>query len=149
CLAATPVRTARGGDALADLEERQEEIFDRIGPSVVFLSDGDRIGSGFFVAASGLILTSAHVVKGRTQVTVVDSLGRTWKGEVVERADKDIDLALVQIPRTDAPALRLASNHRLRVGAWLASVGHGRGGIWSYHIGMVTNIYPLAESRPV
>jgi len=46
------------------------------------------------------------------------------------------------------PALHLGSR-ALRVGAWVAAVGHGRGGIWSFNTGMVTNIYPQGADRPV
>jgi S1-C subfamily serine protease len=31
----------------------------------------------------------------------------------------------------------------------VASVGHGRGGIWSFNTGMVSNIYPDGSERPI
>jgi hypothetical protein len=35
------------------------------------------------------------------------------------------------------------------VGSWVASVGHGRGGIWTFNVGIVSNIYPSGAARPV
>jgi S1-C subfamily serine protease len=136
-------------DSLEAVEKRQQELFDRTLPSVVFISSEGSFGSGFFVRADGLVLTSAHVVGGASEVKVVLADGRTFTGRVVERADENIDLALVQLPALKTAPLALALNDTLRVGAWVASVGHGRGGVWAYHTGMVSNIYPVGSERPV
>ena len=60
--AAAPALASPPEDPLAALERRQQEIFERIGPSVVFISTGGTLGSGFFAGERGLVLTSAHVV---------------------------------------------------------------------------------------
>jgi S1-C subfamily serine protease len=124
-------------------------MYERIGPSVVFISSEGGFGSGFFVDGDGLVLTSRHVVGRAAQVKVVLSDGRTLPGRVVELAADTIDLALVQVEAKKTPALMLQSKHELRVGSWVASVGHGRGGIWSFNVGMVSNIYPAGSDRPV
>jgi serine protease Do len=135
-------------DALAEFEAAQEALFDRISPSVVFIASNGGFGSGFFVADDGLVLTSAHVVTGQKSVQVALGDGRTVKGEVVERAGDNVDLALVQVP-IRGKALPLADDNALRVGAWVATVGHGAGGIWSFNSGLVSNIYAEGSERPV
>jgi S1-C subfamily serine protease len=135
-------------DALAEVERAQQALYEKIGPSVVFIATRDAFGSGFFVDKQGLILTNAHVVTGQNTVRVVLADGRSMDGEVVERARDDIDLALVHVPVTSVP-LQMADRGELRVGAWVASVGHGRGGIWSFNSGMISNIYPDGTGRPV
>ena len=41
----------------------------------------------------------------------------------------------------------IAATTPLRVGAWVAAVGHGRGGIWSFNTGMVSNLYGAGDER--
>lgn len=142
-------RAQADSDPLASLEAREEQIFDQIGPSVVFISTDEGFGSGFFVGADGLILTSAHVVGRSDTVNVVTADGKKWRGKVAERAAGEIDLALVKIDRPASVRLELASSPDLRVGSWVASVGHGRGGVWAFNTGMVSNIYPHGADRPV
>ena len=149
CAATLAARASADSDPLAALEAREEQIFERIGPSVVFISTEGGFGSGFFVGADGLILTSAHVVGRSDTVSVVTSDGKKWRGKVVERAAGDIDLALVDIDGSAVPVLELAVKPTLRVGSWVASVGHGRGGIWAFNTGIVSNIYPDGADRPV
>lgn len=134
-------------DPLAGIEARQQALFDRLAPSVVYLSTGDGIGSGFFVSRDGLVLTNTHVVGDHDKVDVVLHDGRKVEGVVVERAE-GVDLALVRLPLKDTPAVKLGSP-RLRVGSWIGSIGHGLGGAWTFTTGMVTNIYPLDGERPV
>jgi serine protease Do len=136
-------------DPIAALERQQQALFDKIVPSVVLLSQGNTLGSGFFVDGRGLILTNRHVVGPAKQVKVVLSDGRTFTGKVTERATGDIDLALVRIPLEKTPALALEEKPDLRVGSWVASVGHGEGAIWSFNAGMVSNIYSNGQDRPV
>ena len=134
--------------ALAALEREQQALFERAAPAVAFLASKEGFGSAFFVA-DGLLLTNAHVVRGRDRVRVVLHDGRRLDGEVVERGAGELDLALVRVPVTDHPRLRLAGNDALRVGSWVASIGHGLGGVWTFTTGMVSNIYPFASEKPV
>lgn len=132
---------AAAADPVAALENHQQGIYQRTAPAVVFISNQVGFGSGFLVREDGLILTNAHVVGKRTEVDVVRLDGTTVKGKVIEKADK-LDLALVDIPGQGLPTLPMAADpDAVRVGAWAASVGHGRGGIWTFTTGMVTNRY--------
>lgn len=133
-------------DPLVAIERRQQDLFDRIAPSVVFISRGDSFGSGFFVAP-GQILTNAHVVGKNDRVKVILHDGRTVDGLVLELGKDDLDLALVEVPISEVRPLPLASSS-LRIGGWVASVNHGYGGIWTFTTGMVSNIYP-SNDRPV
>lgn len=139
---------AAGPDPLQAIEAAQEALFDRTAPAVVVILNGKGLGSGVIVTPDGLILTNAHVVEGADTVTVVRIDGTQSEGRVVERA-ADTDLALVDIDATGLPTLPLGPKGNLRVGSWVAAVGHGEGGAWTFATGMVTNIYPLGNDRPV
>jgi S1-C subfamily serine protease len=136
----------QAADPIGDLEARQIALFERIAPGVVFISSGeDTIGSGFLVSAAGLILTNSHVVGKAKKVKVVLHDGRSFEGAVVERAKYDIDLALVKIEAKDMPVLDISQEAPIKVGSWAGAVGHGKGAIWTYNTGMISNIYNNKE----
>ncbi len=136
-------------DALLAMERQQQALFEKVTPSVVFISKGDSFGSGFFVGTDGLVLTNAHVVEGREKVEVVLHDGRKVQGTVVERGAKEVDVALVRVPLKDTPVPPLGGVGDVRVGSWVGAVGHGRGAVWTFNSGMVSNIYPDGAERPV
>ncbi|HEY8206863.1 MAG TPA: serine protease [Myxococcaceae bacterium] len=138
-----------GPDPLEEMERTQQEIFNRVAPGVVFISNGEWFGSGFFISGDGLILTNAHVVKSAASVKVVLYDGRTVTAEVVERGSNDIDVALVQAKLTGVPALPLDDLSSVRIGSWVGAVGHGHGAIWTFNTGMISNIYPDGAEHPV
>lgn len=145
-LAATFARAEPG--ALAALESEQEVLFERVAPSVVFLVTDRGLGSGFFVNDDGLILTAAHVVEGAEELDVVRIDGTRGAGRVVERSTNS-DLALVDTGWSGTPALPSSDGTHLGVGTWVASVGHGEGGGWSFTTGLVSNLYPIGNDHPV
>ena len=136
-------------DPISSIEKQQQSIFARIAPAVVFISDSGHFGSGFFVDGKGTILTNAHVVGKSKQVLVILHDGRKVKGKVVELGANETDLALVKISVKGVPFLKFGDFTSIRVGTWVASVGHGRGGVWAFTTGMISNIYPAGMSRPV
>ena len=141
---------ARKADAPFEREERYlQSFFRKYAPSVVFIGRTEALGSGFFVSDDGLILTNAHVVEGVKEVDVVLNDGSVLKGRVVEQGRDGVDVALVQIDRKKTPKLSLAGFSDLRVGSWVASIGHGSGLIWSLNTGIVPNIYPSGHSKPI
>jgi S1-C subfamily serine protease len=135
-------------DPLAEAERHRQELFDRIAPSVVYIAHEDGLGSGFFVDERGIALTNRHVVGERDSVKVVLIDGRKKRAPVIARAD-ELDLALIKVPIRDAPPLQLAGFDDVRIGSWVACIGHGYGGIWTYTTGMISNIYPVEGQRPV
>jgi len=136
-------------DPLGAVEDAQKAIFRSVAPSVVFIATPAGVGSGFFVTRDGLVLTNAHVVGSRDSVDVVLHDGTRHKGRVVEKASGNVDLALVQLPLKGTPTIAQGAPTRLEVGAWVAAVGHGKGGLWTFNTGMVSNIFPSGAERPV
>jgi len=148
-LASSSSYAAKSRDPIAAVEHHQQKLFSRVAPSVVYISSRGGFGSGFFINRSGLVLTNAHVVQDQDEVDVVLHDGTRTRGKVVERAKDDIDLALVQLPVKETTALTLGGLEQLRVGSWVASVGHGMGGIWTLNTGMVSNVYADGVKHPV
>jgi S1-C subfamily serine protease len=139
-------------DVLAEAEQAHQALFERVAPAVVLVVRGGSLGTGFFVRPDGLVLTSAHVVGEEKSVSVVLHDGRRVTGQVVERAAGNVDLALVQAPVEGVAALELDALADVRVGSFAAAVGHGegdKGALWTFGVGLVSNIHPVGSERPV
>ncbi|HEX5824639.1 MAG TPA: MarP family serine protease [Candidatus Limnocylindrales bacterium] len=82
-------------------------------------------GTGF-VIARGYVVTNAHVVAGATTIRVL------WVGGILFDAvavfdDPELDVALLWVPRLEAPSLRFAAADPAR-GATGATLGYPHGG---------------------
>lgn len=86
-----------------------EDVVDQALPAVVAVTTphGSGSGSGFFVTADGVVVTSAHVVQGQDSATVVTSSGRSLESTNLY-VDETRDLALIKVPVKDNPFLKLS-----------------------------------------
>ena len=80
------------------------------------------VGSGFIVAAGGLILTNNHVVTGATTLTVVLDDGRSLTATVVA-TDAAHDLALVKVDATGLTPVTLGDSSSVQVGQLAIAIG--------------------------
>ena len=88
------------------------------------------LGSGFFIAADGHIVTNNHVVANATEITVGLSNGDEYPATLIG-ADLQTDLALLKVEADrDFPYVSLAEEVGVRVGDWVVAVGNpfGLGG---------------------
>jgi S1-C subfamily serine protease len=134
--------------SLAKMEAEQMALFQKVSKAVVFLSNEHGFGSGFFVSENGLILTNRHVVGKAVSVKVVLQDGRKLTGNVVDRGEK-ADLATVKVKLSNTPYLKESRVDPLEIGMFVASVGHGRGAIWTFNTGLVSNIYPQGAGQGI
>lgn len=79
-------------------------------------------GSGFVVAADGLILTNAHVVKDAQQVTVLLADRREFTARVLG-SDAATDIAVLRIPVQGLQPVRLGDPSQLQVGDPVLAIG--------------------------
>lgn len=98
-------------------------------------------GSGVVVARA-YVVTNAHVVAGARSdgVSVIAPDGRRSDARVVF-IDPSLDVAVLHVPRLDAPALRFAINDPER-GALGAALGYPGGGELTVVPAAVTGAYP-------
>ncbi len=99
------------------------------------------IGSGVVVDPAGYIVTNAHVVSGAQRVQVIIPTSpadesplrslATARGQILEAqiigTDRELDLALLKVDRTDLPSLPLANYRNLRQGELVFSFGSPQG----------------------
>jgi serine protease Do len=79
-------------------------------------------GSGFIVAADGIVLTNAHVVDGATEVTVKLTDRREFRAKVLG-TDPSTDIAVLRIDAKNLPAVNLGDPAKSRVGDWVVAIG--------------------------
>jgi S1-C subfamily serine protease len=95
-------------------------------PSVVSVARQGGSGSGVLVRADGVLITNAHVVGGARMVEVGLADGRRLPGRVLAR-DPSLDIAVVQVELSDAPAARIGDSDRLQVGQTAIAIGNPLG----------------------
>ena len=148
-LAAGVARAQASPDVLAAVEKEQKDLFARIAPAVVYISTPSGIGTGFLIGNTSWVLTNAHVVGDHKAVDVLFHDGKKRRGTIRARGPDKLDLVLLDVGQVDKTKARglFLSVDRLEVGDWVASVGHGMGGTWTFTAGMVSNIYPVRDGK--
>jgi serine protease Do len=86
-------------------------------------------GSGFFISASGFIVTNNHVVEKAREITATLKDGRELKATIVGR-DERSDLAVLKVEGNNFPFVQFAPEAKVRVGDWVVAIGNpfGLGG---------------------
>jgi serine protease Do len=79
-------------------------------------------GSGVVISDEGRILTNNHVIDGLDDIYVVTYDGNVYEGELLY-ADKDIDLALLKINRSDLKPITIADEGDTKVGDDVVAIG--------------------------
>jgi serine protease Do len=96
------------------------------------------VGSGFFVAASGYLVTNEHVVRGTVDIRVRLQDGREMVACVVG-ADAATDVALLKVESaTPVPILPLGDSDAVRVGETAVAIGSPFGFSHSVTVGIVS-----------
>jgi serine protease Do len=139
----------RDSEALDAYSRVVTEVAERLAPSVVNLrvTRGTRrgsfpagAGSAVVLTPDGFLLTSAHVVSGRSdggRAALVD--GRELKFTVVGR-DPFSDLAVLRVDANDLAPANLGDAERLRVGQLVVAIGNPNGFAGSVTAGVVSAV---------
>jgi len=98
----------------------------------------DGTGSGFFIDATGFILTNFHVIDGADRVTVSLVDGRAFTAQVAG-IDPALDVALLKVASPERfPTAVLGDSSRLQVGQWVCAIGNPLGYVHSVTVGVVS-----------
>lgn len=151
CYAATDEKTeqkvvssyiSQAQDTIQKIEEEKKtvsEVIDAVNQSVVAIigqnakyRNDDQVyskypqnlqfGSGVVVSSDGRIITNNHVIDGLDDIYVVTYDGNAYKANLLY-ADKDIDLALIKINRSNMKPIKFASVDDVDVGDDVVAIG--------------------------
>jgi serine protease Do len=103
-------------------------------------------GSGVVWRPDGLVVTNAHVARGRTARVRLDS-GDLLVGRVVAR-EPALDLAALFVEARGLSAARLGDAARLRPGELLLALGHPRGVANAISLGVVHEVVREGDGQP-
>lgn len=101
---AAPASIARCSDTVPALPDGMADVAKR----VVRIETALGTGSGAVVSPDGFVLTAAHVLSGATKARVVFPDESSMDAEVV-RSNRASDLALLRLPKTGMPCLKVAA----------------------------------------
>jgi serine protease Do len=80
-------------------------------------------GSGFFISATGYIVTNNHVVENAEDISVTLTDGRKMPAKVIGR-DEATDLAVIKVDGSGFPFVDFENSAKPRVGDWVIAVGN-------------------------
>jgi regulator of sirC expression with transglutaminase-like and TPR domain len=112
--------------------------------------DGKRqgLGTGFVVAAEGLLATNLHVLGEARPITVELADGKKYPVISVHASDRVLDLALIRIDAKNLQALELADSDLLKEGQAVVAMGNPQGLTHSVVSGVVSARRQV-EGRPM
>ena len=84
-------------------------------------------GSGVVVTEYGHVLTNYHVVEGASRVTVTTGVDDQEHEATVVGYDADLDIAVLEVPGLNLPAVELGDSDQLQVGEWAIVIGNPLG----------------------
>lgn len=85
-------------------------------------------GSGWIIDPDGIIVTNYHVVQDAKNISVVLDNGNIYQVDPkTVYSDPLSDLAIMRIPATNLPALKMGDSSKLRVGDWAVAIGNSLG----------------------
>lgn len=134
-------------DANVAMREIMRRLLSGPGASPDYDEGGLALGSGFIVAADGLIVTNRHVVVGARTVRVRLSDSREFPAQVIG-VDAATDIALLRIRAGPLPVLRLGSSVKTSVGDAVIAIGNPFGLGQSVTAGIVSARGRTLEDDP-
>lgn len=95
------------------------------------------LGSGVIVSSDGYIVTNNHVIAKATEIQVLLSDKRTFKGKVVG-ADPQTDVAVIKIETSGLPTVPFGDSNQLKVGDTVLAFGNPFGQWFTVTRGIVS-----------
>ena len=95
------------------------------------------LGSGVIFSGEGYVLTNNHIIAGADEIQVLLKDGRSAQATVVG-ADKDTDLAVLNINLDNLPTLPIGDSKQLRVGDIALAIGNPFGVGQTVTLGIVS-----------
>jgi len=112
-------------------QDRIDNLIEKISHSVVVI-EGKKAknnveGTGFFISEDGLVVTNFHVVFKTTSIQIRTKDGATYPVEFIVNSNENLDLCLLKVNISGAPALVLGDSDLLKTGQIIFTMGHREG----------------------
>lgn len=122
------------------VQELVKEVRESVAVIRVAGRDGKQqgLGTGFVVAADGLLGTNLHVIGEGRPIEVQLADGSVHPVREIYASDRTLDLALVRIERRDLKPLALGDSDAVQQGQFLVAVGNPHGLVHSVVAGVLS-----------
>ncbi len=111
------------GTTLAHLNADLARLASRTRQSLVrVVNGGSGAGAGVVLHRRGLIVTNAHVVRGRR--VMVEDVGSRQLEAALIGLDRRLDLAALAVEADDLQPLEFGDSQRVQPGTWVMALGH-------------------------
>jgi serine protease Do len=123
------------------VEQLAEETKESLAVILYTGRDGKQqgLGTGFVIAADGLIATNHHVIGDARPITVQLSDGSKHEATIVVASDRKFDLAIIKIDaKRKLKPLPLGDSSSLKQGQAIVALGHPRGLEYSVVAGVLS-----------
>jgi serine protease Do len=136
--------TVKMNTSLFNIQSALDELMARARPTLVIVRNGHWGAGAGLLVGNGLVLTNHHVVmRGRHYRVILDN-NETFEAKTIA-SDPEVDLALLEIPRTDLPQAVFAAS-KPHPGEMVFALGHPWGER-SVLTGGVLSALPQAHNR--
>lgn len=144
-------KLASNSENVPDDDLSLQELIKVVEPSIVRIfvvefNGDEKVGSGFFVDKEGKIFTNNHVIRGAAKVTVETADGKKADALGFLVANKEKDLAIIQVNPDDFDCVPIAIAEKLPIkGDDVAAFGAPQGFSFSNSQGVVGSVRPGRE----
>lgn len=130
---------------------KQANIYKQNVGATVAIHAGESLGAGAIINASGLILSNWHVIEGYSEVLVAFKPSgfqtpdpNSYLIADVVKFNQVNDLALIQLrnPPANLKVFPIAKVDVLEIAMKVHAIGHPKGNLWTYTVGVISQIYP-------
>ena len=129
-----------------------KQIVEKSKPAIVRIeANQDRVGTGFAIDPSGIIVTNLHVVAGTDQIVVKLFDGRAFDVKRVLGYDWDRDLALLALDlQQPMPHLPIGDSKLVEAGDPVIAIGNPLG-VLDYTVsdGLISSVRPVNDTLTV
>jgi len=141
---------SKADDKAASVEATTKQVRESVAIITTTGRDGRRegIGSGFVVAADGLIATNFHVIGDNRAIAVRLADGRQLEVTAVHASNRALDLAVLRVDAHDLKPLALGDSDTLQQGQSVLALGNPQGLTHSVVTGVVSSVREV-DGRPM
>lgn len=142
----------RPTEAVAQPKLTPKDIVKRSTAAIVRVEAGsDKVGTGFVVDASGLVVTNLHVVAGEAKIIVRLSDNTSLPVLRIAAVDPERDLVLLDVdPARPLPTLTLGDSDAMSAGDAITAIGNPLGVLdYSVSNGLVSSVRKLTDDLTV
>jgi S1-C subfamily serine protease len=128
----------------ADESETISKIFKEKSDAVVMIavasSEGDRLGSGFFISRNGKIVTNYHLIRRARKIVIKLKSGLAFVPRRVINLEPEKDIAVIQIEADSPVYFKMGNSNSVIIGQKVLTIGNPQGLESTVSDGLISSI---------